>query len=157
MPDRVAPATIRLRCPPPMTPTWRSPSPWPPAPDELLTASYERAMKVDRKSKRDVVTNVDYASEALVIKAISERFPADAILAEESGREHGATRDCAGRVDGSAPGSSTRWTGPSTTPTGSRSSASRSGWSRRACRWWASSSTRSAATAMPPPRAVLPR
>ena len=57
---------------------------------ELLTASYERAMKVDRKSKRDVVTNVDYASEALVIKAISERFPADAILAEESGRQHGA-------------------------------------------------------------------
>lgn len=57
---------------------------------ELLTASYERAMKVDRKSKRDVVTNVDYASEALVIEAISERFPADAILAEESGRKHGA-------------------------------------------------------------------
>jgi myo-inositol-1(or 4)-monophosphatase len=49
-------------------------------------------MKVDRKSKRDVVTNVDYASEALVIEAIRERFPADAILAEESGRQHGATR-----------------------------------------------------------------
>jgi myo-inositol-1(or 4)-monophosphatase len=64
---------------------------------ELLTASYERAMKVDRKSKRDVVTNVDYASEALVIKAISERFPADAILAEESGRQHGATRTARGR------------------------------------------------------------
>jgi myo-inositol-1(or 4)-monophosphatase len=64
---------------------------------ELLTASYERAMKVDRKSKRDVVTNVDYASEALVIKAISERFPADAILAEESGRQHGATRTARSR------------------------------------------------------------
>jgi myo-inositol-1(or 4)-monophosphatase len=59
---------------------------------ELLTASYEQAMKVDRKSKRDVVTDVDYASEALVIEAISERFPADAILAEESGRQHGAAR-----------------------------------------------------------------
>jgi myo-inositol-1(or 4)-monophosphatase len=58
----------------------------------LLTASYERSMKVDRKSKRDVVTNVDYASEALVIEAISHRFPADAILAEESGRQHGASR-----------------------------------------------------------------
>ena len=57
----------------------------------LLIASYEQTMKVDRKSKRDVVTNVDYASEALVIEAISERFPADAILAEESGRRHGAT------------------------------------------------------------------
>jgi myo-inositol-1(or 4)-monophosphatase len=43
-------------------------------------------MKVDRKSRRDVVTDVDYASEALVIKAIRDRFPADAILAEESGR-----------------------------------------------------------------------
>jgi myo-inositol-1(or 4)-monophosphatase len=64
---------------------------------ELLTAGYERAMKVDRKSKRDVVTDVDYASEALVIKAITERFPADAILAEESGREHGATRTARGR------------------------------------------------------------
>ncbi|MGZ6255836.1 MAG: inositol monophosphatase family protein [Candidatus Limnocylindria bacterium] len=64
---------------------------------ELLTASYEQAMKVDRKSKRDVVTNVDYASEALVIEAISERFPVDAILAEESGRQHGATRTARGR------------------------------------------------------------
>lgn len=63
----------------------------------LLTASYERAMKVDRKSKRDVVTNIDYASEALVIAAISERFPADAILAEESGRQHGASRTVRGR------------------------------------------------------------
>ena len=64
---------------------------------QLLTAGYEQAMKVDRKSKRDVVTEVDYASEALVIKAISERFPADAILAEESGREHGARRTARGR------------------------------------------------------------
>jgi len=57
---------------------------------ELLTASYEQVMKVDRKSKRDVVTNVDYASEALVIKAIRERYPSDAILAEESGRHERA-------------------------------------------------------------------
>ena len=64
---------------------------------DLLTASYEQAMKVDRKSKRDVVTNVDYASEALVIEAIREAFPADAILAEESGREHGARRTARGR------------------------------------------------------------
>lgn len=53
---------------------------------ELLTASYEQALKIDRKSKRDVVTDVDYASEALVIRAINERYPDDAILAEESGR-----------------------------------------------------------------------
>ncbi|MDP9467442.1 MAG: inositol monophosphatase [Chloroflexota bacterium] len=53
---------------------------------ELLTASYEQVLRVDRKSKRDVVTDVDYASEALVIEAIRDRYPADAILAEESGR-----------------------------------------------------------------------
>jgi myo-inositol-1(or 4)-monophosphatase len=57
---------------------------------KLLSASYEQAMKVDRKSKRDVVTDVDYASEALVIKAIRDRFPGDAILAEESGRHERA-------------------------------------------------------------------
>jgi myo-inositol-1(or 4)-monophosphatase len=51
-----------------------------------LTASYERVTRVDRKSKRDVVTDVDYASEALVIEAIRARYPDDAILAEESGR-----------------------------------------------------------------------
>ncbi len=56
----------------------------------LLTDSYEKAMKVDRKSKRDVVTNVDYASEALLIKAIREQFPGDALLAEESGRHERA-------------------------------------------------------------------
>src|SRR5712691_7455496 len=53
---------------------------------EVLTRSYEQVLQVDRKSKRDVVTDVDYASEALVIEAIRARFPADAILAEESGR-----------------------------------------------------------------------
>ena len=57
---------------------------------ELLTASYERALQVDRKSKRDVVTDVDYASEALVIDAIRNRYPDDAILAEESGRHERA-------------------------------------------------------------------
>ncbi|MEO8250961.1 MAG: inositol monophosphatase family protein [Chloroflexota bacterium] len=57
---------------------------------ELLSGSYERRLKVDRKSKRDVVTDVDYASEALIIRAIRDRFPADAILAEESGRHERA-------------------------------------------------------------------
>lgn len=60
---------------------------------KLLSASYERALRVDRKSKRDVVTDVDYASEALVIEAIRDRFPGDAILAEESGRHERADAD----------------------------------------------------------------
>jgi myo-inositol-1(or 4)-monophosphatase len=51
----------------------------------LLVGSYGRVQKIDRKSKRDVVTEVDYASETLLIAAIREGWPGDAILAEESG------------------------------------------------------------------------
>jgi myo-inositol-1(or 4)-monophosphatase len=71
---------------------------------ELLTGSYEQVLRVDRKSKRDVVTDVDYASEALVIAAIRDRYPGDAILAEESGRHE--------RTDGGKPAVGTsraRW------------------------------------------------
>jgi myo-inositol-1(or 4)-monophosphatase len=57
---------------------------------KLLMRSYEQVLRVDRKSKRDVVTDVDYASEALVIDAIHARHPGDAILAEESGRHESA-------------------------------------------------------------------
>ncbi len=60
---------------------------------EILTASYERLERIDYKSKRDVVTNADYASERLVIDAIKARYPADAILAEESGEHAGVLRD----------------------------------------------------------------
>ena len=59
----------------------------------LLTDSYERLERIDYKSKRDVVTNADYASEHLVINAIKARFPDDAILAEESGQHAGVLRD----------------------------------------------------------------
>jgi myo-inositol-1(or 4)-monophosphatase len=59
----------------------------------ILTASYERIERIDYKSKRDVVTNADYASERLVIDAIKARFPGDAILAEESGQHAGVLRD----------------------------------------------------------------
>jgi myo-inositol-1(or 4)-monophosphatase len=52
---------------------------------ELLTASYERVERIDYKSARDVVTEVDYASEKLVLAAIRDRYPDDGILAEESG------------------------------------------------------------------------
>jgi myo-inositol-1(or 4)-monophosphatase len=59
----------------------------------LLVDSYERLERIDYKSKRDVVTNADYASERLVIEAIKDRFPGDAILAEESGEHAGVLRD----------------------------------------------------------------
>ncbi len=58
-----------------------------------LMDSYERLERIDYKSKRDVVTNADYASERLVIDAIKARFPGDAILAEESGAHAGVLRD----------------------------------------------------------------
>jgi len=59
----------------------------------VLTESYERIERIDYKSKRDVVTNADYASERLVIDAIKDRYPGDAILAEESGEHAGVLRD----------------------------------------------------------------
>ena len=59
----------------------------------LLVDSYERLERIDYKSKRDVVTNADYASEHLVIDAIEARYPDDAILAEESGQHAGVLRD----------------------------------------------------------------
>ena len=62
---------------------------------------YERLERVTYKSAKDVVTEADHLSEELVIRAIRERFPGDAILAEESGvprrpgrgRERGSRRD----------------------------------------------------------------
>lgn len=60
---------------------------------ELLVASYGRVERVDRKSKRDVVTEVDVASEQLILEAVRERFPSDAVLAEESGHHRRARGD----------------------------------------------------------------
>jgi myo-inositol-1(or 4)-monophosphatase len=59
----------------------------------ILVTSYERVETIDYKSKRDVVTDADYASERLIIEAIKGRFPDDAILAEESGEHAGILRD----------------------------------------------------------------
>jgi myo-inositol-1(or 4)-monophosphatase len=55
----------------------------------LLMDRYERVEQIDYKSARDVVTEVDHLSEALILDAIRAAFPGDAILAEESG-EHRA-------------------------------------------------------------------
>ena len=64
---------------------------------ELLMASYERVERITHKSPRDIVTEVDAASERLIIDAIRAAYPADAILAEETGAH-----------DGTAPAESTR-------------------------------------------------
>jgi myo-inositol-1(or 4)-monophosphatase len=55
----------------------------------VLMDRYERVERIDYKSARDVVTEADHESEALIIDAIRDRFPRDAMLAEESG-EHKA-------------------------------------------------------------------
>lgn len=67
---------------------------------QLLVDSYERVLHIDRKSKRDVVTEVDYASERLILDAIRERYPHDAVLAEESGHHerHGPDGRASGRT-----------------------------------------------------------
>jgi len=56
---------------------------------DILMDRYERLEQIDYKSARDVVTEADHQSEALILDAIRTRFPADAILAEETG-EHRA-------------------------------------------------------------------
>ena len=98
---------------------------------ELLMERYERVERVDYKSARDVVTEVDHLSEELIIAAIRARYPDDGILAEESG-EHVAVAGEAPSSGRAGRGSSTRSTARSTTPTASRSSACRSAW-----RWMA--------------------
>jgi fructose-1,6-bisphosphatase/inositol monophosphatase family enzyme len=54
----------------------------------LLMDHYERVERIDYKSARDVVTEVDHLSEGLILDAIRAAFPGDAILAEESGEHH---------------------------------------------------------------------
>ena len=56
---------------------------------EILMDRYERLERIDYKSARDVVTEADHQSEALILDAIRARYPTDAILAEETG-EHRA-------------------------------------------------------------------
>ena len=56
---------------------------------QILMDRYERLERIDYKSARDVVTEADHESEALILDAIRARYPDDAILAEETG-EHRA-------------------------------------------------------------------
>lgn len=55
----------------------------------VLMERYERLEQIDYKSARDVVTEADHQSEALILAAIQDRYPGDAIVAEETG-EHRA-------------------------------------------------------------------
>ncbi len=51
----------------------------------LQIESYERLERIVHKSTHDVVTEVDTASERIIIDTIQGAFPADRFLAEESG------------------------------------------------------------------------
>jgi myo-inositol-1(or 4)-monophosphatase len=55
----------------------------------VLMDHYERLERIDHKSAKDVVTEADHLSEALILDAIRARYPGDALLAEETG-EHKA-------------------------------------------------------------------
>ncbi len=72
----------------------------------VLQDGYENVATVEYKSRRDVVTDVDYRSEAMVIEAIRDRYPHDGILAEESGR-HAGRAGRGGRAGTGAPGGGT--------------------------------------------------
>jgi len=47
-------------------------------------------LKVNTKSPNDFVTEVDQAAEQAIIEVLLQAYPGHGILAEESGREHGA-------------------------------------------------------------------
>ncbi len=54
---------------------------------KLLFERFEKVERIDFKSAKDVVTEVDHLSEELIISAIRATYPTDGIIAEESG-EH---------------------------------------------------------------------
>ena len=56
---------------------------------KVLTERFEKVERIDFKSAKDVVTEVDHLSEELIIDAIRAAHPGDGIVAEESG-EHAA-------------------------------------------------------------------
>ena len=57
---------------------------------DLLLDRLGKVGTITHKSAKDVVTEVDHLSEALILGAIREEYPYDGILAEESGASHGS-------------------------------------------------------------------
>jgi myo-inositol-1(or 4)-monophosphatase len=58
----------------------------------LLRAGLERARQIELKSEAEVVTDVDRASEALIVAAIRAQFPDHRVVAEEGGGVEGSSR-----------------------------------------------------------------
>lgn len=59
----------------------------------ILHAGYNQEHQIDFKGVIDLVTEVDHASEAFLIKEIQTHFPGGHILAEESGETKGQNAD----------------------------------------------------------------
>ena len=58
----------------------------------LLRDAVDRPRELHFKSRADLVTDVDLASERLLVAALREKYPDHAILAEEGGAIDGSTR-----------------------------------------------------------------
>jgi myo-inositol-1(or 4)-monophosphatase len=58
---------------------------------QLQLSRYEDPGRVREKAPKDIVTEVDLLCEELMVSAIEERFPEDAILSEERGGEISAS------------------------------------------------------------------
>ena len=65
---------------------------------EILRADFGQNLRVDHKGVIDPVSEADRQSEAFLLSAIHQRFPADRIVAEESG-EHSGTGDHVWYID----------------------------------------------------------
>ena len=60
---------------------------------KVLLERFEKVERIDYKSAKDVVTEVDTLSEALVVEAIRATYPGDGIIAEESGEHDSGAGD----------------------------------------------------------------
>jgi myo-inositol-1(or 4)-monophosphatase len=60
---------------------------------ELLVDRFGKVERIDFKSAKDVVTEVDHLSEALILDGIRATHPGDGIIAEESGEHVGGGRE----------------------------------------------------------------
>jgi myo-inositol-1(or 4)-monophosphatase len=58
---------------------------------ELQISRYDDPGKISEKAPKDIVTEVDLLCEDLMVSAIRERYPEDAILSEEQGGETSTT------------------------------------------------------------------
>ena len=59
----------------------------------LILKKSKKGFKVKEKAKNDLVTEVDQASEDLIIKTIKKTFPDHAILSEEDNFKNGLSKD----------------------------------------------------------------